>query len=133
MAGPDVHRHGPGSRIHRALQRLAAHPGQLDAEQLRDHAEALGAVPVTACPDRHRVCVAGTLRAVTLRPVGGVPTVEAELWDGTASVSLVWLGRRRIPGIDPGRILLARGRLTTVDGRRLIYNPMYELQPASST
>ncbi|MGI8681931.1 MAG: OB-fold nucleic acid binding domain-containing protein [Mycobacteriales bacterium] len=126
------HDHGAGSRVRRALHRLAADPGQLDAEQLRNHASALGAAPVRACGDRERVCVAGTLRAVTLRPVGGVPTVEAELWDGTASVSLVWLGRRRIGGIEPGRIVLARGRLSAVDGRRVIYNPVYELRPTAS-
>lgn len=132
MGGRDERRHGAGSRVRRALHRLAAHPGQLDAEQLRHHATTLGAEPVRACSDRDRVCVAGTLRAVTLRPVGGVPTVEAELWDGTGSISLVWLGRRRIGGIGPGRVLVARGRLGSVDGRRVMYNPVYELQPAAS-
>lgn len=132
MAGRGQHRHGAGSRVRRALQRLAADPGQLDAEQLRDQASALGAEPVRACGERDRVCVAGTLRAVTLRPVGGVPTVEAELWDGTGSISLVWLGRRRIGGIGPGRVLVARGRLSTADGRRVMYNPVYELQPTAS-
>ncbi len=124
--------HGAGSRVRRALHRLAADPGQLDAEKLRDHASTLGAVPVGNCADRQRVCVAGTLRAVTLRPVGGVPTVEAELWDGTGTISLVWLGRRRIGGIGPGRVVLARGRLSYADGRRVMYNPVYELQPTAS-
>lgn len=132
MDGRGGHHHGPGSRIRRALHRLASDPGALDAEKLRDHASSLGAAPVRACGDRERVCVAGTLRAVTLRPVGGVPTVEAELWDGTGTISLVWLGRRRIGGIGPGRVVLARGRLTYADGRRVMYNPVYELQPTPS-
>jgi hypothetical protein len=39
----------------------------------------------------------------------------------------VWLGRRRIPGIEPGRTLTAHGRFASFDGRQVIYNPRYEL------
>ena len=78
------------------------------------------------------MCVAGTLRAVTLKPLAGVPTLEAELYDGTGSVTLVFLGRRRIRGVDPGRMLLARGRLTRREGRPTLYNPAYELRPTSA-
>jgi hypothetical protein len=46
-------------------------------------------------------------------------------------VTLIWLGRRRIRGIEPGRSLVARGRLTRQDGRPTIYNPSYELRAAS--
>jgi len=41
---------------------------------------------------------------------------------------LVWLGRRRIPGIEPGRTIQARGRLAVRDGRKVLHNPYYELQ-----
>src|SRR3984957_13970873 len=78
------------------------------------------------------VALAGTLREVTLRPLGGAPAMEAELWDGTGRVLLVWLGRRDIPGIQPGRKIVVHGRMTNVKGERAIYNPAYELQPASS-
>ena len=64
-----------------------------------------------------------------LRPRAGVPTLEAELYDGTGSVLLVWLGRRRIGGIECGRSLTARGRLTVHDGRPTLYNAEYELRP----
>jgi hypothetical protein len=40
----------------------------------------------------------------------------------------VWLGRRRIAGIEPGRRLLARGRVGLHEGQLAIYNPWYELQ-----
>jgi hypothetical protein len=90
-------------------------------------------VPIADSKHRERVDVAGTLRAVTLRPQGGTPTMEAELWDGTGRVLLVWLGRRDIPGIQPGRKIIVHGRLTSVKGERAIYNPAYELQPASAS
>jgi hypothetical protein len=40
----------------------------------------------------------------------------------------VWLGRRRVAGIEPGRLLTARGRVGVHDGRLAIYNPWYELR-----
>ncbi len=65
---------------------------------------------------------------MTFRPRAGVPALEAELWDGTGAVTVIWLGRRQIPGIDPGRSLKLRGRITTLHGHRAIYNPIYELR-----
>jgi hypothetical protein len=46
-------------------------------------------------------------------------------------VTLVWLGRRRIPGIEPGRTIMAQGRIAMRDGRKVLYNPYYELQTAT--
>lgn len=74
--------------------------------------------------------VTGRLRAVVYNPRETVPTLEAELFDGSAAIMLVWLGRRRIAGIEPGRRMVARGRVGVHDGRLAIYNPWYELQRA---
>ena len=79
--------------------------------------------------DRERVTVSGTLRNVTLRPRAGVPALEAELYDGSGAVSVVWLGRRQIAGIEPGRQLIAHGRVTKSQGRFVMFNPRYELRP----
>ena len=117
--------------------RLLASREALHAAEVRQEISALpaerGGQPMPIVDSRHRemVDVAGTVRAVTLRPSGSTPTMEAELWDGTGRVLLVWLGRRAIPGIQPGRRLVVRGRLTSVKGERAIYNPSYELQPVS--
>ena len=74
----------------------------------------------------------GVLRSVTLRPRGPSLTMEADLWDGTGNITLVWLGRRDIPGIKPGRRIVVRGRVARIKGERTIYNPIYELQPMSA-
>jgi amino acid transporter len=87
-------------------------------------------VPIVECEDRERVELAGTLRTVTTRPRGGSLTMEAELWDGTGRVTLVWLGRRDIPGIQPGRRIVVHGRLTSQHGQPTIFNPAYELHAA---
>ncbi len=112
----------------RALSRLTTDEEQRDVRELRDDARAAGATYINACTLGAPVCVAGELRAVVLRPRAGVPTLEAELYDGTGAVNLIWLGRRRIRGIDPGRALVARGRLTRQDDRPTIYNPSYDLR-----
>ena len=84
--------------------------------------------PIADSPDREFVDVAGTLRAVTMRPRGASLTMEADLWDGTGSITLVWLGRRNIPGIQPGRRIVVRGRVAQIKGERTIFNPVYELR-----
>jgi hypothetical protein len=117
----------PG-RLRRALHRLTADEEEVLSEELRSRSADSGAEPVSTCQVGEPVCVAGTLRAVVLRPLAGVPTLEAELYDGTGTVTLVWLGRRRIRGVEPGRALVARGRLTLREGRPTVFNPAYELQ-----
>lgn len=117
----------PG-RFKRALARMTADEGDLDSAHLREEVAATGATAVSRCSIGAPVCIAGTLRQVVLRPLAGVPTLEAELYDGTGTVTLVWLGRRRIRGIDPGRTLVAHGRLTRRDGRATLFNPTYELR-----
>jgi hypothetical protein len=102
----------------------------MQREELQSQNAQVGAEAVERCQVGEPVCLAGTLQAVVLRPLAGVPTLEAELYDGTGTVTLVWLGRRRIRGIDPGRSLVARGRLTVRDGRKTVFNPAYELRAA---
>ena len=118
----------PG-RFRRMLERLASSPEELQAEELRQEAQESGCTPIARCDDRELVTVTGTLRAVTLRPRAGVPALEAELFDGSDALDVVWLGRRSIAGIEPGRRLIASGRISTARGRRVLFNPRYELRP----
>ncbi|MCW2613215.1 MAG: DNA-binding protein [Frankiales bacterium] len=117
-------------RFRRAVARLTADDQELASQQLQGELEQAGATAVTRCTRGEPVCVAGSLRSVTLRPRAGVPTLEAELYDGTGSITLIWLGRRRIGGIECGRSLIARGRMTEHEGRPTIYNASYELKPS---
>lgn len=71
----------------------------------------------------------GTLRSVEANAKGCAGGVRAELFDGTDTVTLVWLGQRRIPGIESGRTLRVHGRLGTLEsGAKAMYNPRYEIQ-----
>jgi len=115
--------------LQRALRRLATSNDQLESEELQRHVREEGAVPIQTCEDRQQVSLTGTISTVTLSPRAGHPALEVELRDGSGSVTLVWLGRRQIPGIDPGRTIKVWGRISCHEGRRILYNPRYELLP----
>lgn len=100
----------------------------MEAQELRDTTERSGCCLVEAAQDRSRVQLQGSLRTVTLRPRGGVPALEAELYDGTGVITVIWLGRRRIAGIAPGRQIKVSGRVGLQEGVRVMFNPRYELR-----
>ncbi len=70
----------------------------------------------------------GRLRSVEACSRSAGASVQAEFFDGTDAITLVWIGRKRIPGIETGRRILVRGRVGDQDGRKVIYNPYYELR-----
>ncbi|MCB5292884.1 hypothetical protein [Arthrobacter sp. SO3] len=45
----------------------------------------------------------------------------------TDRLRVVWLGRRRIPGIDAGTELRLQGMVTVRDGLPTMFNPRYEI------
>jgi hypothetical protein len=117
-----------GGYWRRLVRRLTTDVEDLDADDLSEQAKAGGAQRACDCHSGQEVTVLGRLRSVELSPRDAAATLEAELFDGTEGVTLVWLGRRRIPGIEPGRTVKAKGRIAVRDGRKVLYNPYYELQ-----
>ncbi len=116
-----------GGAFRRMLQRLTSDVDTLDAVDLTEDAERSGAQKAAECACGDEVEVLGRLRTVQLCPQDADASLEAELFDGSEGVTLIWLGRRRIPGIEPGRTLRVRGRLAVRDGRKVLYNPFYEI------
>lgn len=109
------------------LRDLAKTPTQHEADEL--HRVIHGRLPVASAPlrDREIAEVRGVVRSVTIPPRRSVPVLVAELYDGRTSVNLIWVGRRRIGGIEPGAFLRARGRVAMKSGVPTIFNPPYEL------
>lgn len=113
------------------LRRLTGSPDtDLDKEN-ESQSRRLGGTPCCDVRPRQRAVLVGPLRSVTLRPHSGVPALEAELNDGSGTVSLIWLGRRHIAGVHPGRWVRVEGMVTQHHGRTVIFNPRYELAPGS--
>lgn len=118
-----------GGYLRRLARRLTEDPELRDVEQLSDEAANTGAQRAIDCERGQEVTMVGTLRSVEANAKGCAGGIRAELFDGTDTVTLVWLGQRRIPGIDSGRTLRVHGRLGKLEsGAKAIYNPHYEIQ-----
>ena len=84
------------------------------------------------CEAGQLVSLVGTVRSVTIKPKDALPAYEVELYDGSGATTVIWLGRRSIPGIFAGRRMRVNGRMTFVDGRKTMYNPRYILKPVKT-
>ncbi|WP_426999133.1 hypothetical protein [Pseudarthrobacter sp. N5] len=111
-------------------------------------------MPVSRLPERGRVLCHGMIESVTYMPADQIAAftaivtdteeyrrgAPAEVIPGTpASVRrravsgrrdrlrVIWLGRRRVPGIQAGTELRLEGMLTLDEGLPTIFNPRYEI------
>jgi hypothetical protein len=116
------------SPVRRFFRRLFASPEELDAEELQRDSVESGSTRACDCRPGQVVGISGRLRTVVYTPRTTLPTLEADLYDGSDMVRLIWLGRRHIAGIEPGRSIKVRGRVAVRDGRKVLYNPHYELE-----
>lgn len=119
---------GNPSVLRRLTERLTRSSHELEAAELRQESSDLdGVVHISDARLRSRVTVCGEVRSVTLRPREETPALDVELWDGTESLHLIWLGRRRIAGIVPGIKIQATGRITARRKVLTMFNPAYEI------
>jgi amino acid transporter len=87
----------------------------------------VGTTPISEAQWRHRVRVAGRVKSVRVQPRAGTSNLECVLADDTGRLLLVFQGRRRIPGIQPGARLVVEGMVGDWARRQAILNPDYEL------
>jgi amino acid transporter len=78
---------------------------------------------------RSSVRLTGRVHSLRVQPWGGVPTLECVVVNGSNSVSVIFLGRRKVAGIDLGTEMTVEGMVGDHHGRLAILNPIYELQP----
>jgi len=88
---------------------------------------ARGTIPIGDAQWRNRVRVAGRVRSVRVQPRAGTSNLECLLADDSGMLLLVFQGRRRIPGIQPGARLVVEGMVGDWARRQAILNPDYEL------
>ena len=109
---------------------------------------------ISGLPDRGRVLCRGFIESVTYVPATQVASFTAIVTDhdlprtkGALTpaamepasarrpggpgrrdrLRVVWLGRRRVPGVEPGCELRLQGMLTLRDGLPTMFNPRYEI------
>jgi amino acid transporter len=91
-----------------------------------------GTTPLGSVTWRKRATVQGRVRTVSVTPVSGVPALRAELCDATGGIVVMFYGRRRIQGIEPGATLRVEGMVGSDGNRLAILNPLYELVSSPS-
>jgi len=84
-------------------------------------------LPISNATWRRRAHVRGQVTAIRTAPSGGAPKVEVEIWDSTGGITLQFLGRREIAGLDVGSTLCAEGMVGETEGSLTILNPSYEI------
>lgn len=110
-------------------QRLGASVSELDSTRLQSRCRGLDVTPLDELRHRVPVRVGGEVKRVMIAPRNGVPNLEVMVSDGTGTVTAVFAGRRRIPGIEHGRAIVLEGVAVDVGDRAVIYNPAYTLVP----
>jgi RecG-like helicase len=104
---------------------------ELEAQELLDELSFAEIARIGDCRAGDKPRVSGTVRSLTIRPRTAIPALEIELYDGSGSLRVLWLGRRRIQGISPGRKMIVHGRITTSDRLLTVFNPRYLLLPST--
>ncbi|CAB4783100.1 unannotated protein [freshwater metagenome] len=94
-------------------------------EPISHYAENL--TPIGKITWRQRAHVQGRVTSIKSAPRDSAPIVEVEMWDETGGVTLQFLGRREIAGLDVGSQLRAEGMVGEADGSLTILNPSYEI------
>ena len=111
------------------VQRVSPKPVQktapVDIEPVSHYAE--NVTPIGKIEWRKRAQVQGRVTSIKTAPRGSAPTLEVEIWDETGGVSLQFLGRREIAGLEIGSQLRAEGMVGEEEGSMVILNPSYEL------
>jgi len=77
---------------------------------------------------RDRVRVAGRVRSLRVAPQHDAPVLELVLDDGTAALSVVFLGRRSLGGVAVGTKMVVEGTVGLHKNRLAVLNPIYELR-----
>jgi len=84
-----------------------------------------GTVPISNVRARQPARVAGRIKTVRVQPRAGVSSLECTIADGTGQLLLVFQGRRRVAGIEPGARVVVEG-MVAARGRNLVMvNPLY--------
>ncbi|GAA2553555.1 hypothetical protein HD598_002497 [Neomicrococcus aestuarii] len=92
-------------------------------------------------PERGSIEARGHVDSVMILPKNQVPEYSVMVAAQPAPpggrrraasrIRLIFMGQRRVPGIDAGTLLAFRGTVGVVDNIPTIYNPSYEILPST--
>ncbi len=113
--------------LKKMVERFTKPVEEIDREQLTAFCDARHLANMDEIEARTKVRVGGEVRSVRIVPRAGAAALEVTVSDGRGSIVGVFLGRRKIAGLSPGRKVAFEG-VAARDGKRyLLFNPIYEL------
>jgi amino acid transporter len=83
--------------------------------------------PVGSLTEPGRVTVEGRVISLAIRPVERNSVLAVEIADGSGTLTALFYGRTKIPGLICGSKVRLQGAAGSKDGRRVMINPLYEL------
>jgi hypothetical protein len=88
--------------------------------------DANGTTRVGSVRWKQQVIVEGRIKIVQVGTTAG-KSLEAQVFDNSGGIRLLFFGRTSIPGIEPGALVRASGRVGEYKGHLALANPRYEL------
>ena len=105
----------------------AVEPGRTDGEPEGPVRVIDGRTPIAGVAWRQAVSIQGRVRTMRVQPVPSSVTLELVVEDESGAMSVVFLGRRSLAGVDVGAVVRCHGTAGTHKSRLAILNPTYEL------
>ncbi len=100
---------------------------EVEAAEIHSQSSKAGAQSISELKSGETAEVQGIVRSVLYLPATQSPQFKFELYDGTAMLCVIFLGRSTILGIDPGVEVNLRGRVTQDHKNLTMFNPSYTL------
>lgn len=120
-------RHGRAEQLAERLRGHFVDSEVLDAREAGRRAREDGFDCAQDIERRREVRVTGFVSSMVIPPTSAPQSFEIDVFDGTGTVTAIWLGQSRIPGVGPGTRLVLEGVAARRGHHKVMYNPRYEI------
>jgi hypothetical protein len=107
------------------VQKLTRSIEDLDREDLVRFCDAHGFAPLDVIDVRSRVATGGEVSSCRIVPRAGADALEVTFTDGRGFATAVFLGRRKIAGLHPGKRIAVEGVVASNGRQRILFNPVW--------
>lgn len=114
-------------------KRLRVDSREIDAERLVDRFQNFHLAQIGSIVARQRVKICGEIKRMRIKPRSGIQAIEVVINDGTGDATVIFSGRRHMPGIHHGQCIIVDGVAFSDHGTNVFLNPAYTLLPANGT
>lgn len=108
-------------------KKLNADNREIDSQRLCERFKDFDFINIADTQCRTRTKIAGEIKRMRIKPRSGIPAVEIVINDGTGEATVIFSGRKRIPGVEHGKCIMVDGVPHRVGDRTVVLNPAYTL------